>query len=119
MAPTKRFLGEARNQKDSLAVSRGRPHVPFFMPSMTIRHLFLPALALTVALSGGCSLIKKSAKPTESPALAGETEASLKQRWTEKRVTELVAQGATADAARAQAAEEFRAKYSYTGVAQK
>jgi hypothetical protein len=86
---------------------------------MTIRHLTLPALALTVALSGGCSLMKKSAKPKESPTLAGETEDSLKQRWMDKRVAELVAQGVVADAARAQAAEEFRTKYSYTGAAQK
>ena len=86
---------------------------------MTKHHLLLPVLAFAVVLSGGCSLFKKSAKPKESPTLAGEAEDSLKQRWVDKRTAELVAQGAAADAARAQATEEFRAKYSYTGAAQK
>jgi len=80
---------------------------------------FLPVLLAAVALCGGCLFAKKSAKPKEDPAMTSETEDSLKQRWIEKRTAELVAQGVAADAARAQATEEFRTKYSFTGAAQK
>ena len=84
------------------------------------KRLILPALITTaVALAGGCSLMKKSAKPRENTSIASETEDGLKQRWIDRRAAELVAQGAAAEAARAQATEEFRAKYPYTGAAQK
>ena len=83
------------------------------------QRLLLPALTIAVALSGGCMFSKKSASPKETPTMAGETETSLRQRWIDKRAGELAAQGLAADAARAQATEEFRQKYSFTGAAQK
>jgi hypothetical protein len=83
------------------------------------KRFLLPALACAVAFSGGCLFAKKPAKPRENPAISAEIEDSLRQRWIEKRTAELVAQGVAADAARAQATEEFRVKYAYTGAAQK
>ena len=84
------------------------------------KRLFLPTLiAAAVALASGCLMMKKSAKPKENPSIASETEDGLKHRWIDRRAAELTAQGLAADAARAQATEEFRAKYPYTGAAQK
>ena len=84
------------------------------------KRLFLSALlVVSAALAGGCSMFKKSSAPKENPSIAGQTEDSLKQRWIERRASELVAQGVAAEAARTQAAEEFRTKYAYTGAAQK
>jgi 1,2-phenylacetyl-CoA epoxidase catalytic subunit len=62
---------------------------------------------------------KKSAKTKDESAISVETEDSLKQRWLEKRTAELVAQGLTAEAAKAQALDEFKAKYSFTAAAKK
>ena len=83
------------------------------------KRLLLPTLTIAIVLSGGCLFSKKTAQPKEPATMAGEVEASLKQRWIDKRSAELVALGVAADAARAQAAEEFRVKYSFTGAAQK
>ena len=84
------------------------------------KRLLLPALFVAAtALAGGCSMFKKSSAPKENPSIAGQTEDSLRQRWIERRAGELVAQGAAPEAARAQAAEEFRTKYAFTGAAQK
>jgi hypothetical protein len=41
-------------------------------------------------------------------------EKEFQQRWLEKRVGDLTAQGMTPDAARTQALAEYKAKYSYT-----
>jgi len=80
------------------------------------KRLIPSCLAAVVALSAGCM---HSKKPKENTSITGETEDTLKQRWIDKRTTELVAQGVTAEAARAQATTEFKAKYSFTGAAQK
>lgn len=83
------------------------------------KRLFPPCLALALALSSGCLHSKTTAKPKDNPAITSETEEALKRRWIDRRVTELVAQGKTADDARAQAGTEFRERYGYTGAAQK
>jgi hypothetical protein len=71
------------------------------------------------ALVTGCSHFKKSQKPKENPAIAADTDDNFRQRFVEKRAAELVVQGVSADAARAQATEEFKARYGYTSSAKK
>ena len=80
--------------------------------------LFLPLFAL-LALFSGCSHFKKHPKPKENSAIAADTDENFRQRFVEKRVGELVAQGVAAEAARAQANEEFKTRYSYTSAAKK
>lgn len=71
-------------------------------------------LALVLLLTSGCGLFsKKSAKPKESPLIAGEVEETFRRRWVEKRAGELTAQGAEATAARTQAESEFRERYAF------
>ena len=89
----------------------------------------LPRLLLAVsalALAAGCSHIPFIGKKTsyddsiskkDSKSLASDTEKEFKQRWMDKRVTELVGQGMSPDSAKAQANEEFRTKYSVTNAA--
>lgn len=79
----------------------------------------LLGLALLAVLSGGCLHSKKNAQPKENPNLASETEEGFKQRWIEKRGSELVAKGVRADLARQQAIDEFRERFPYTSAAQK
>ncbi|HWA08684.1 MAG TPA: hypothetical protein VG838_04370 [Opitutaceae bacterium] len=75
---------------------------------------------LGVLVLPGCLFSRKSGRPKEKdPEVAASTEALFKQRWLEKRVTELKAAGATPDAAQSQAEEEFRARYSFTSAAGK
>jgi hypothetical protein len=83
-----------------------------------IRRLLLASLATAAVLSAGCSMLKKSPAKS-SQGLASETETNFKVRWIDKRASELVAQGQTADAARSQAAAEFKERFGYTGAAQK
>ena len=70
-------------------------------------------------LCAGCSLWKKSATPKESSTLAADTDQILQQRWVDKRIAELVAQGQAADPARIQAMSEFRERYGFTNAAKK
>jgi outer membrane murein-binding lipoprotein Lpp len=76
--------------------------------------LLVSALVVAFALTAGCNMFsKKSARPKESSAIASDVEATFRRRWMDKRVGELTAQGATAEAARAQADAEFREKYPF------
>jgi hypothetical protein len=85
-----------------------------------MKRLLLIGFALvSFNLFTGCIFSKKSAKPKENPAIATELEENFKVRWVEKRSGELVTQGQTPEAAKAQAGEEFRVKYGYTHAAQK
>ncbi|KXU34852.1 hypothetical protein AXK12_06315 [Cephaloticoccus capnophilus] len=90
------------------------------MPFPKSRLLFasvLLATAAAAALSSGCfSSAKKKRAEEKSIPLA--VEQALKDRWTEKRSTELVQQGLSPYAAQRQAESEFSKKYSYTQVAQ-
>jgi hypothetical protein len=81
--------------------------------------LLLTCLAFVLTFSSGCLFSRKSGKPKESSAIAGEVEESLKKRWMDKRVAELTAQGTAAEAARTQAAQEFGEKYAFTSAAKK
>ena len=82
------------------------------------RRLLLTLFVIAAALSAGCIHLKKT-PPKPSDSLTGEVEADFKVRWVDKRSAELVAQGQTADAARAQATTEFKERYGFTGAAQK
>jgi hypothetical protein len=68
-----------------------------------------------MVLSAGCWHSKK--KPKENTAVAADVEEGFKQRWMEKRTSDLVAKGVRVDLARQQALDEFRIKYSYTRAA--
>ena len=83
------------------------------------RSLLLGLSLLSLNLLSGCLFSKKASKPKENPAIAAELEASFMQRTVDKRAAELTAKGMTPEAARAQAVEEFRVQYKYTGPAQK
>ncbi len=74
----------------------------------------LSLLALScLLLTAGCSYFGKNAKPKENQAIAAELEESFRQRWIEKRATELTSRGMAADLARSQAIEEFKTKYTF------
>ncbi len=87
--------------------------------TMTKRVFPLLLLVLALAGSGGCVFSKKAAKPKENSAISSEVETEFRQRWMDKRVSDLVAQGTPAPTAREQAAAEFKEKYSYAIPAQK
>lgn len=72
----------------------------------------LLCLILPVLLTSGCWWHRKS-KPKEITALASDVEAGFKERYMEKRTSELTAQGLRIDVARQQALDEFRARYVY------
>lgn len=72
----------------------------------------LPILA-SLLLTAGCFHFGKNDKPKENPAIAAELEESFRQRWIEKRALELGAKGMASDVARAQAIEEFKARYNF------
>jgi len=78
-----------------------------------IQRVFLLCLAGLLLLSTGCLFSKKTEKRKESSAIAGEVEANFKQRWIDKRVAELVAQGEAPDFARGRAAREFGEKFEF------
>jgi hypothetical protein len=78
------------------------------------QHLFLSAALVVVAVaSSGCSLFRKSQKPRESTAISSEVGATFRQRWMEKRLAELKAQGVADAAAQTQATQEFEARYQF------
>jgi hypothetical protein len=69
--------------------------------------------AAMVASVTGCHFFKKSKKPKENPAIAADTEANFRERWLERRVPELTAQGTDAATAQQQAEREFQEKFPY------
>lgn len=78
------------------------------------KRLFPTLLAFSALLCSGCGLFsKKDAKPKESSAIAADVEETFHRRWMDKRVSELTAQGIEANAARAQAENEFRERYGF------
>ena len=68
------------------------------------------ALAALAVTSSGCSLFRKSQKPRESTAISSEVEATFRQRWMDKRLAELKAQGVADAAAQTQAAQHHPQK---------
>lgn len=78
---------------------------------MTIRLLLSFLLVALTLASTSC----RSAKQPKEPALtASEMEASFRQRWIEKRVSELAPAGQNQAAARAQAEKEFSERYDFS-----
>jgi hypothetical protein len=88
-----------------------------------MKRLFPVAATACALLCAGCALwpfSKKSASnptPKQSSHVSTEVELEFRQRWVDKRTSDLVAQGMIPDAAHAQALAEFRVKYSYTHAA--
>ncbi|MBI5688548.1 MAG: hypothetical protein HZC55_00515 [Verrucomicrobia bacterium] len=79
---------------------------------MTKSFLTVAIVAALVATTG-CSLFRKSNRPKESSAISSEVEATFRQRWLDKRIAELTAQGVAAPAARTQAEQEFRDRFGF------
>ena len=84
-----------------------------------IQRFLLTCLSVTALFTTGCLFSKKSSKPKDDGKISGSVEESLRTRWMDKRIAELVAKGATPEAARTQADTEFRERYEFTGAAQK
>jgi hypothetical protein len=85
-----------------------------------IRTVFVSALVvIATTLAGGCSSWKKTPRAKESSAIASEVEEGFRQRWVDQRTAQLVAQGTAADAARTQAANEFRERYDFSRTGRK
>ena len=77
-------------------------------------------LAAVLLASSGCHMFskkKKSDVPKEGPAVATDVEKDFMHRWIDKRTADLVAQGSSPAAAKAQAEAEFKARYNYTDAA--
>lgn len=89
------------------------------MPETMKRLLLIPLAALALAGASGCHFWKKSTKPKENTAIAADVAEGFRQRYVERRTAELVAKGAAASAARAQAEAEFKKQYGYIGPAGK
>jgi hypothetical protein len=77
----------------------------------------LAVATLILALGAGClfpkSFSKDKTKTKPNPHISSELELQFEQRWEEKRASDLVAGGMNADAAKAQAAQEYHEKFSY------
>jgi hypothetical protein len=86
---------------------------------MTKPTLTAALVVVVLALSTGCVFSKKKDRSQEGSAISSEVEATFRQRWLEKRVAELTAQGIAADAARTQAAQEFRERYQFDAKVKK
>jgi len=97
--------------KLSLAVCPATVNVSTYMT----KPLLLCVLATAVALTSGCGMFSRNKNPRakESSAIASEVEASFRQRWTDKRVGELAAQGKAPEVARAEADAEFRERFPF------
>lgn len=80
-----------------------------------IKRPLLACLLLAAALSAGCLHFKKNSAPKDT-TITGEVEGPFRQRWIDRRATELVAQGKTADVARAQATAEFAEHFGAIGT---
>ena len=80
------------------------------------------SFTLCIAVLGGtsgCFFSKKANRPKESSTIAADVEESFRKRWVDKRATELATQGNAAEAARAQAENEFRERFAFTRAGQK
>jgi hypothetical protein len=79
-----------------------------------IKRLLPSLLALSaLAFCGGCLFPKNFSKQKKEKHVSADMEKEFQQRWMEKRVGDLTAQGLAPGAAQAQAAAEYQAKYSY------
>ena len=78
-----------------------------------IKPMLTAALVAALTFSTGCLFSKKKDRVKESSAISGDVEATFHQRWMDKRIAELTAQGVAAPAARTQAEQEFRERYQF------
>lgn len=79
-----------------------------------ITRILIVSLALVLGFgTTACRSSKKKDKFANKPA--AEMEANFKQRWVDKRTTDLVTKGVPAADARTQASEEFDKQFPYTG----
>jgi len=85
-----------------------------------MKRLVPTALAAVLITSVGCHMFSKKtvSPPKEGPDISNQVEKDFELRWLDHRTAELVAQGSAASAARDQAINEFRVKFSYTKAAQ-
>lgn len=118
MRATKNDFPITRNQKDSLAVGNATNQPPLLEP-MKKRLPSIVFALIGLGLTTGCLSSRKNAKPKENQAIAAELEESFRQRWIEKRAAELTGRGLAPDLARAQAIEEFKAKYNFPATGTK
>jgi hypothetical protein len=77
------------------------------------------ALLAALIFSTGCVFSRKKDTARESSAISSDVEAIFRQRWIDKRIAELAAQGTAAAAARTQAEQEFRERYQFESRARK
>ena len=82
------------------------------------RFVVICLAALCLGASTGCFFSRKSARKSEGPATVAEMEQNFRHRWIEKLSAELTP-GLAQDAAREQAAEEFRMRYGFTSAGRK
>jgi hypothetical protein len=89
-----------------------------------MKRLFPFTAAAFVLLCAGCALWPFGNKkprpkqdPNANPLVSTQAELEFRQRWVDKRASDLVAEGMLPDAAHAQALAEFRVKFSYTHAA--
>jgi hypothetical protein len=75
----------------------------------------IQAHGLTQSEAGALADLQ-SAVSDVGTAIAAELEESFRQRWVEKRASELIARGLAADLARTQAFEEFKTKYNFSST---
>jgi hypothetical protein len=85
---------------------------------------FAVLLAACVLVWAGCALSPFSNKkpkpkrdPKQGPHVSLDVELEFRQRWVDKRASDLIAQGMLPDSARDQALAEFKVKYAYTKAA--
>jgi hypothetical protein len=75
------------------------------------------ALAAALFADSGCHIFSKKKNPVapkESKSLASDTEKDFMHRWIDKRSSDLMAKGMSADAAHAQAVSDYKASFAYT-----
>jgi hypothetical protein len=85
-----------------------------------MKRLVTLTLAAALLSNSACHMFSKKknpAAPKESPTVATDVEKDFMHRWLEKRTYELVSQGKSPADAQAQAAAEFKAKFTYTDAA--
>ncbi|HWL16623.1 MAG TPA: hypothetical protein VNR00_13530 [Opitutus sp.] len=81
---------------------------------MKLKSTLLLALGVLVLMPAtGCNLFRKSKKPKENPNIAADVETNFRERWMDRRVAELTAQGVETAAAHEQATIEFREKFPH------
>lgn len=85
------------------------------MTKLTVHALLAASLLLTT----GCVFSKKKDSAKEGSAISGDVESIFRQRWIDKRVAEITAQGTAPAAARQQAEQEFRERYQFGTAAAK